>query len=96
MGWFEVVSERDFSSIVPVGETTSLITFVDESGKELGLAFVSNNVVYTADEIKNIADRFTMAYSYEVLNSDGTAFVDRDFVCIETLTIKIVKDSLDI
>lgn len=91
MGWFEVVSERDFSSIIPAGETRSLITFVDESGKERGLVFVSNNVIYTKDEIEKFADRFTSAYSYEILNSDGTSFVDRVFVCDEALTIKIMN-----
>ena len=94
-GWFEVVSERDFSSIIPAGETKSLITFVDESCKERGLVFVSNNVIYTKDEIEKFADRFTSAYSYEILNGDGTTFVDRAFVCNETLTIKIGELNLD-
>ena len=94
-GWFKVVSERDFSIIVPSGETESIITFVDENGNERGHALVSNNIIYTTDEIEKIADRFTGTYSYKILNSDGTAFIDRAFVSGEKLTIKVDELNLD-
>ena len=87
-GWYEVISEKDFGSLIPTGETESEIIFVNGDNEEIGRVFVSNNVTYTLDEIKDIASELTYGFAFEILNSDGTAFVDRAFAENETIIVK--------
>ena len=88
-GWYEVVSEKDFADILPKGEITSLITFKTDDNRDIGHVFVSNNTIYTLDELEYITGRLTGGYSLEILNSDGTPFVDRAFTGSETIIVKL-------
>ena len=87
-GWYEVVSEKDFSSLIPEGETTSEITFVTEDNREIARVTLSNNQVYTTEELVDILFLLTYSYSIEIFNSDGTPFVDRAFAEDETFFVK--------
>ncbi|MBQ7830288.1 MAG: hypothetical protein IJ345_08465 [Clostridia bacterium] len=88
MGYYEVVSEKNFSSLIPKNETSSVIKFETDYQRELGCISVSNNVVYTVDEIKEILTTMTAYYDYQIFNSDGTPFVDREFTEDETIIIR--------
>ena len=88
LGWYEVISEKDFSSLIPDGESTSEIVIVTVDNIELGRVKVSNNVAYTTDELMDMVYLFTYASSLEIFNADGTTFVDRVFMENETIVVK--------
>ena len=82
-GYFSVVSDKDFSSLIPESETTSMIRFDYEYDNGSRYAFVSNNVIYTAEEIRALVD----PKATEILNSDGSEYTDRVFTQNEVLTV---------
>ena len=88
-GWYTVESEKDFANLLPKGETESLIKFISDDNRELGHVFVSNNTIYTLYEIEYIIGRLTGGYPLEILNSDGSTFVDRAFTGNETIIVKL-------
>lgn len=89
LGWYEVISEKDFAGLIPDGETTSELVFVTDDNGEIGRVRVSNNVTYTTDELMDMVYVFTYASSLEILNGDGTTFVDRAFMENETIILKL-------
>lgn len=88
-GYYKVVGEKDFASLIPKGEKTSKITFADENGKELGVIIVSDDIVYTLDEIEAVLRTITNGTRFEIKNKNGESFTDREFTKDETLTVKI-------
>ena len=83
-GYFTVISDKDFSSLIPEGETESMLRFDYEYDNGSRCVFVSNNVIYTLDEIMSWVDK----RATQILNGDGTACTDRVFTGNEVLTVK--------
>ena len=83
-GYFRVTSEKNFSSLIPEGETSSMIRLDHEYSGASYYAFVSNNVIYTLEELRALVD----SRATKILNSDGTEYTDRVFTGNEVLTVQ--------
>ena len=94
-GWFYAKGEKDFSALIPEGETSSTVTFKNSDGRMLGKIYVSNNVVYTAEEIYSLARALCGSYSFDLICSDGESYTDRVFTADETLTIRYTIHDYD-
>ena len=88
-GYFNTVGEKNFAEIIPENESSSVIMFENENGQEIGRAFVSSNTVYTVDEIVEMLHFMSTGISFEIFNSDGSAFTDREFNGYEILTVHV-------
>lgn len=83
-GYFSVVSDKAFSSLIPEGEASSMIRLDHEYSGSSYYALVSNNVIYTVEELRALVD----SRATQIFNSDGTEYTDRVFTGNEILTVK--------
>ena len=94
-GWFYAKGEKDFSALIPDGETSSTVTFQNSDGRVLGKIYVSNNVVYTAEEIYSLARALCGSYSFDLICSNGESYADRVFTSDEMLTVEYIFHDYD-
>jgi hypothetical protein len=91
-GYFTVVGEKNFSEVIPDGVDSTVIRFDNDAGQELGRVIVSLGGVYTLDELRQMVDSITRNLdSFEIYNSDGTLFTDREFTEFEVFVVKATE-----
>ena len=85
--WYEVVSEQDFSELLPKEERTCEFVFASANGTILARVMVSKNVIYTVSEMWEMIKSFTDNLPCEMIDKNGSAFSDRAFLGDEVITL---------